>query len=81
MLIADAVIRLIPGVLPEGAVENESFSEEALLEYPHYTNPRSYDGHDVPEVLLSGNHAKIAEWKKEQSEKRTQENRPDLIKK
>jgi tRNA (guanine37-N1)-methyltransferase len=82
MLIADAVIRLLPGVLPAGATENESFAEnEQLLEYPHYTNPRSYDGHDVPEVLLSGNHAKIAAWKKEQAKKRTVQNRPDLIKK
>jgi tRNA (guanine37-N1)-methyltransferase len=80
MLIADAVIRLLPGVLPEGATENESFAEnENLLEYPHYTNPRSYDGQDVPEVLLSGNHAKIAAWKREQAGERTKENRPELL--
>jgi tRNA (guanine37-N1)-methyltransferase len=82
MLIADAVIRLIPGVLPEGATENESFVEtesQTLLEYPHYTNPRSYDGHDVPEVLLSGDHAKIKAWKNQQSLKKTTEVRPDLL--
>jgi tRNA (guanine37-N1)-methyltransferase len=82
MLIADAVIRLIPGVLPEGATENESFAEvenQILLEYPHYTNPRSYDGHDVPAVLLSGDHAKIKEWKYQQSLKKTSEVRPELI--
>lgn len=84
MLIADAVIRLIPGVLPKGATENESFAEtdgQTLLEYPHYTNPRSYDGHDVPEVLLSGDHKKIAEWKAEQASLKTSKVRPDLLKK
>lgn len=82
MLIADAVIRLLPGVLPVGAAENESFAvvdDEILLEYPHYTNPRSYDGHEVPEVLLSGNHKKIAAWKKEQAIEKTKRVRPDLI--
>lgn len=83
MLIADAVIRLLPGVLPVGAAENESFAivdDEILLEYPHYTNPRSYDGHDVPEVLLSGNHKKIAAWKREQAISKTKKVRPELLK-
>lgn len=83
MLITDAVVRLIPGVLPEGATEDESFAvveDQTVLEYPHFTAPRSYDGHDVPEVLLSGDHKKIAEWKKEQSVKKTHKVRPDLIK-
>jgi len=84
MLITDAVTRLIPGVLPEGATENESFSlgdGEQLLEYPHYTKPQEYDGEFVPEILVSGNHPKIAEWKEEQSKERTGKNRPDLLKK
>lgn len=82
MLIADAVVRLIPGVLPAGATEDESFAViegQTTLEYPHYTNPRSYDGHDVPEVLLSGDHKKIAAWKKEKAEEKTKNVRPDLI--
>src|ERR1700722_6590694 len=66
MLITDSVVRLVEGAITEGATENESFSlSESLLEHPHYTKPRSYDGNDVPEVLLSGNHQKIAEWRKE----------------
>jgi tRNA (guanine37-N1)-methyltransferase len=84
MLIADSVIRLIPGVLPEGATEDESFSElnnEVLLEYPHFTKPQSYEEHEVPEILLSGNHAEIKKWRHEQAMKKTQMMRPDLLKK
>ena len=83
MLIADSVTRLINGVLPEGATEDESFSDnngETLLEYPHYTKPQVYDNHTVPEVLLSGNHAAIKQWRIEQSRKKTQKLRPDLTK-
>ena len=82
MLIVDSITRLITGVLPEGATEDESFSthgEEQLLEYPHYTKPRSYDGQDVPEVLLSGDHGKIKEWRLEKSRERTKKERPDLL--
>lgn len=84
MLIADSITRLLPGVLPEGATEDESFSKnnnETLLEYPHYTKPQVYEGHEVPEVLLSGDHKKIAAWRREQALKKTMELRPDLIKK
>lgn len=84
MLIADSVTRLLPGVLPEGATEDESFSEidnETLLEYPHYTKPQTYQGHDVPEILLSGNHKKIAEWRHEKAMEKTKSTRPDLLKK
>ena len=83
MLITDSVTRLIKGVLPEGATEDESFSEnnnEVLLEYPHYTKPQIYNDHEVPEVLLSGDHKKIAIWRREQAIKKTKELRPDLIK-
>ena len=74
----DATVRLLPGVLgnAESAVE-ESFSS-GLLEHPQYTKPASWEGHDIPEVLLSGNHAKIAEWRQDMAEKITQERRPDL---
>lgn len=79
MVIIDAVVRKIPGVLgaADGA-DDESFAD-GHLEYPQYTRPAEFRGMKVPEVLLSGNHAKIAEWKREQSEKRTRELRPDLL--
>ncbi len=83
MLIADSVTRLIPGVLPEGATEDESFSEqngETLLEYPHYTKPQIYDNQAVPDILLSGDHKKIAAWKREQAIEKTTKIRPDLLK-
>lgn len=68
MAITDAVIRLIKGVLKEGVTENESFSkEEKYIEHPHYTRPPSYKGHDVPEILISGHHEKIQNWKEEKS--------------
>ena len=81
MLIADAVTRLLPGAITEGSVEDESFSVEDLLEYPHYTKPQEYDGHTVPEILISGNHPKIDEWRREEAIKKTKAVRPDLLKK
>ncbi len=82
MLIIDSVTRLIDGVITEGATEDESFSEKngMLLEYPHYTKPQEYEGRKVPEILLSGNHPKITEWKKEEVVKKTRRIRPDLLK-
>lgn len=77
MLITDAVVRLLRGVLKEGAATNESFYNQ--LESPHYTQPRVYKGNSVPKVLLSGNHAQIEEWKKKQSNKVTKKLRPDLL--
>ncbi len=77
-VVVDAVVRLIPGVLTEEAAANESFSEQ-LLEYPHYTRPPVYREMAVPEVLLSGNHAAIASWRRQQSLVRTFERRPDLL--
>ena len=81
MVIADSVIRLIPGAIREGATITESFAANSgsLLEYPHYTGPRTYKGKGVPEVLLSGNHKRIEEWKKEKSLEITKAKRPDLI--
>jgi tRNA (guanine37-N1)-methyltransferase len=81
MMVADAVIRLIPGVLKKDeATLNESFSEN-LLEYPQYTRPENFEGLKVPEILLSGNHQKIADWQKEKSKEITKKVRPDLLKK
>jgi tRNA (guanine37-N1)-methyltransferase len=78
MVLLDAIIRLIPGVMgaAQSAIE-ESFSA-GLLEYPQYTRPAEWNGHAVPAVLLSGNHAAIADWRREQAEKITRERRPDL---
>ena len=78
-VIIDSVVRLLPGVLGgEGATEAESFMD-GLLEYPQYTRPANYNGLTVPDVLLSGNHAKIATWRQEQAYKITKNIRPDLL--
>jgi tRNA (guanine37-N1)-methyltransferase len=81
MMILDSVVRLIPGALGkmESAV-NESFST-GLLDYPQYTRPHDFRGHSVPEVLLSGDHARIREWRKEKALEQTMRLRPDMIKK
>ena len=79
LIVADAVTRLLPGVLGgEGATEEESF-QEGLLEYPHYTRPRVFEGHEVPQVLLEGDHQRIARWRRQQSVARTVTQRPDLL--
>ncbi|MDY2793819.1 MAG: tRNA (guanosine(37)-N1)-methyltransferase TrmD [Peptostreptococcus porci] len=81
LVMIDSIARLVPGVLNRSeSHEDESF-ENDLLEYPQYTRPRSFNGLEVPEVLLSGNHKKIDEWRSEESKKITLERRPDLIKK
>lgn len=80
MMIVDAVTRLLPGVLgDEKSSADESFSHETL-EYPHYTRPAEFRGMKVPEILLSGNHAEIEKWRREQAMGRTKERRPDLLK-
>ena len=80
MVLIDSVVRLIPGVLGDDeSVKFESF-ESGMLEYPQYTRPAEYEGKKVPEVLLSGNHKKIEEWRKSEALKRTMERRPDLLK-
>lgn len=79
MVVIDAVTRLLPGVLGDDESSlDESFSG-GLLEYPHYTRPAEFRGMKVPEVLLSGNHAGIEKWRREQARKRTEERRPDLL--
>ncbi len=80
MAVTDAVCRYVSGVINQSSLEQESFSA-GNLEYPHYTKPQEFMGIKVPEVLLSGNHANIDKWRREQSEKLTQARRPDLIKK
>ena len=76
MLVIDAVIRLIPGVLgDETSHKYDSFSETGQLEYPQYTRPRDFRGMSVPDVLLSGNHQEIARWREEESRRRTRERR------
>jgi tRNA (guanine37-N1)-methyltransferase len=79
LVVADAVTRLLPGVLGgEGATKEESF-QEGLLEYPHYTRPRIFEGHEVPQVLLEGDHKRIARWRRQQALARTVGRRPDLL--
>ena len=80
LLLIDAVSRLIPGVLgdPDGALDDSHAS--GLLEYPHYTRPAEFRGWKVPEVLLSGNHAEINRWRRQQALLRTLQRRPDMLK-
>jgi tRNA (guanine37-N1)-methyltransferase len=79
VVLVDAVVRLLPGVLGhEQSAADDSFSSE-LLEGPQYTRPAEFRGWKVPETLLSGNHAEIAKWRREQALKRTKQNRPDLL--
>src|SRR5699024_7247549 len=79
LAMVEAIGRLVPGVVgnPESLVE-ESHSDDGLLEYQVYTKPSSWRGYEVPEILLSGDHGKIAEWRKEQQPERTRTRRPDL---
>jgi tRNA (guanine37-N1)-methyltransferase len=78
LVLIEACVRLAPGVLGNAdSILDESF-EDGLLEHPQYTRPRSFEGHDIPEVLLSGHHGDIDRWKRAQREKTTRERRPDL---
>ena len=79
MVVADAVSRYVDGVLSPSSLVDESFSEN-MLEYPHYTRPQEYKGLAVPEVLRSGDHAKIDKWRREKALEITQARRPDLLK-
>ena len=78
MVLVDSIVRLIDGVIEEGSHLNDSFNNN-LLDYPTYTKPRVYEGMEVPEVLISGDHKKIDEYRREESLKRTKERRPDLL--
>jgi tRNA (guanine37-N1)-methyltransferase len=78
-VLLDAIVRLLPGVMGnEASGEEESF-ENGLLEHPHYTRPQEFEGRPIPDVLTSGNHKKIAQWRHQQAEKLTAERRPDLL--
>ena len=79
MAVVDAVARYVDGVIKGESLEQESFAS-GMLEYPHYTRPQEFKGLKVPEVLLSGNHAKINEWREKKSLEITAKNRPDLLK-
>lgn len=79
LVVIDAVLRLLPGVLGSEDSAQEDSHVNGLLEYPQYTRPADFKGWSVPEVLLSGNHAQIARWRREQIVRRTSERRPDLI--
>lgn len=78
MVVVDAVTRLIPGVINEESHLNDSFSDPKVLDYPNYTKPRDFRGLLVPDVLVSGDHKKIAEWREQQANLKTNEVRPDL---
>ncbi len=79
LAILDACVRLIPGVMGKEASGMEESFEAGLLEYPHYTRPRDWEGRTIPDVLLSGDHAKIAAWRRAEAERITRERRPDLV--
>lgn len=81
MVISDAIIRLVPDVITEASILDESHSDPSFagVEYPHYTRPAEFRGLEVPEILLSGNHAKIDAWRREQAIQRTARWRPDLL--
>ena len=78
-VLLDAVVRLLPGVMGNQASGTEESFESGLLEHPHYTRPQLFEGRAIPDVLTSGNHARIAQWRDEQAERLTAERRPDLI--
>jgi tRNA (guanine37-N1)-methyltransferase len=78
IVLLDAVVRLIPGVMGKLESSHEESFEDGLLEHPHYTKPNSWEGIEIPEILLSGDHKAIARWKRAEREKLTQSRRPDL---
>ncbi len=78
MVLVDAVVRLLPGVVGAPASLAEESFEQGLLEYPHYTRPRDWEGRPIPEVLLSGDHKRVAQWRRAEAERLTRERRPDL---
>lgn len=81
LALLDACVRLIPGVMGAADSGSEESFENGLLEYPHYTRPREWEGRDIPEILLSGDHKKIAQWRRAEAERLTCARRPDLLKK
>ncbi|MEW6435536.1 MAG: tRNA (guanosine(37)-N1)-methyltransferase TrmD [Pseudomonadota bacterium] len=80
LVLLDAIVRLLPGVMGKEASGAEESFENGLLEYPHYTKPRTFEGREIPEVLLSGDHSKIAAWREAEARALTEARRPDLLK-
>ena len=78
MTVVDACVRLLPGVMGHDESASEESFSDGLLEYPHYTRPQDFEGRPIPDVLVSGDHAKIAKWRREAAERLTQQRRPDL---
>lgn len=78
LVLLDAVVRLLPGVMGHAASGTEESFETGLLEYPHYTRPQVFEGLTIPDILVSGDHAKIARWRRAEAERLTRERRPDL---
>lgn len=78
MILLDAIIRLLPGVMGHAASGTEESFEEYLLEYPHFTRPQVFEGEPIPAILTSGDHGKVAAWRRAEAEKLTRERRPDL---
>ncbi|MHB1109255.1 MAG: tRNA (guanosine(37)-N1)-methyltransferase TrmD [Devosia sp.] len=81
MVLLEAVVRLIPGVLGAAESHAEESFEDGMLEYPQYTRPQTFEGREIPAILISGDHGKIAKWRRAQSEALTRTRRPDLLKK
>lgn len=79
MVLLDACVRLLPGVMGKSESGSEESFEAGLLEYPHYTRPRTWEGREIPPTLLSGDHKRIAEWRLSEAERVTAERRPDLL--
>jgi tRNA (guanine37-N1)-methyltransferase len=79
LVLLDAVVRLLPGVMGNEASGDEESFENGLLEHPHYTRPQEWEGRPIPDVLTSGDHGKIARWRREEAERLTEERRPDLF--
>ncbi|MBV9067044.1 MAG: tRNA (guanosine(37)-N1)-methyltransferase TrmD, partial [Methylobacteriaceae bacterium] len=80
MALIEACVRLLPGVMGKQASGEEESFENGLLEYPHYTRPRDWEGRAIPDVLTSGDHGRIAAWRRAEARRLTRERRPDLLK-
>jgi tRNA (guanine37-N1)-methyltransferase len=80
MAVIEACVRLIPGVMGKELSGQEESFEDSVLEYPHYTRPREWEGRAIPDVLTSGDHARVAAWRRAEAERITRERRPDLLK-
>ena len=80
LVLLDAIVRLLPGVMGNEQSGNHESFEDGLLEHPHFTRPQEFEGRPIPEILISGNHARVAAWRHEEAERLTLERRPDLFK-